>query len=99
MRFSNWQLYIDYDEKTKKRPSLEQFREDGHPSPEYFEDINDNATYFGKIRGPLSQGQGIDRDIIVMTDNSRFPGILVAREFVQKLDKSAIPNIANLRTR
>ena len=35
----------------------------------YFEDINSNAEYFGKIQGPLSQGRGIDRDIIVLTDN------------------------------
>ena len=25
LRFSNWPLYIDYDEKTKKHPTLDQF--------------------------------------------------------------------------
>jgi spermidine/putrescine transport system substrate-binding protein len=64
---------------------------------QYFEDINDNATYFGKIQRPLSQGQSIDRDIIVLTDNSRFPGLLIQKEWAEKLDKSAIPNIANLQ--
>ena len=97
LRFSNWTLYIDVDEKTKKRPTLDQFKQKTGDPVQYFEDINDNATYFGKIQRPLSQGQSIDRDIIVLTDNSRFPGILVARELVQKLDKSAIPNIANLQ--
>ena len=63
----------------------------------YFEDINDNATYFGKIQRPLSQGQSIDRDIIVLTDDSRFPGVLIERGWAEKLDKSAIPNIANLQ--
>ena len=63
----------------------------------YFEDINDNATYFGKIQGPLSQGQSIDRDIIVLTDNSRFPGLLINKGWAEKLDKSAIPNIKNLQ--
>jgi spermidine/putrescine transport system substrate-binding protein len=96
LRFSNWQLYIDQDPKTKKSPSLQQFTKDTGVAVDYFEDINDNASYFGKIQGPLSQGRGIDRDIIVMTDNSRFPGLLVSKEWVQKLDKGRIPNIAHL---
>jgi spermidine/putrescine transport system substrate-binding protein len=97
LRFSNWQLYIDVDEKTKKRPTLEQFKAKTGTTVSYFEDINDNATYFGKIQRPLSQGQSINRDIIVLTDNSRFPGILVKRGWAEKLDKSAIPNIKNLQ--
>ena len=97
LRFSNWQLYIDVDEKTKKRPTLDQFRRKTGVRVRYFEDINDNASYFGKIQRPLSQGQSIDRDIVVLTDNSRFPGILVKRGWVEKLDKSAIPNIDNLQ--
>jgi spermidine/putrescine transport system substrate-binding protein len=63
---------------------------------QYTEDINDNASYFGKIQGPLSRGQSIDRDIIVMTDNSRYPALLIKKGWVEKLDKSAIPNMKNL---
>ncbi len=96
LRFSNWQLYIDMDPATKQSPSLQQFTAKTGVKVEYFEDINDNATYFGKIQGPLSQGRGIDRDIIVLTDNSRFPGLLISKEWVQRLDKARIPNIANL---
>jgi spermidine/putrescine transport system substrate-binding protein len=96
LRFSNWQLYIDRDPKTKKSPSLDQFTAQTGVKVEYVEDINDNASYFGKIQGPLNQGRGIDRDIIVMTDNSRFPGLLVGKQWVEKLDKERIPNIANL---
>jgi spermidine/putrescine transport system substrate-binding protein len=96
LRFSNWTLYIDIDPKTKKPGTLAEFTKKTGVDVTYHEDINDNATYFGKIQGPLSQGRGIDRDIIVMTDNSRFPGILVSKEWVQKLDRSRIPNIANL---
>jgi spermidine/putrescine transport system substrate-binding protein len=97
LRFSNWTLYIDRDEKTKKSPTLEQFKQKTGVPVNYVEDINDNATYFGKIQRPLSQGQSIDRDIIVLTDNSRFPGVLIKRGWAEKLDKSAIPNIANLQ--
>jgi spermidine/putrescine transport system substrate-binding protein len=97
LRFSNWTLYIDIDEKTKRHPSLDQFEKKFGVHVNYVEDINDNATYFGKIQGPLSRGQSIDRDIIVMTDNSRYPSLLIKKGWVEKLDKDAIPNIKNLQ--
>ncbi len=96
LKFSNWPLYIDYDEKTKTHPTLDEFTKKTGIKVDYFEDINDNASYFGKIQGPLSQGRGIDRDIIVMTDNSRFPKLLIDKGWVEKLDKAKIPNISNL---
>ena len=97
LRFSNWTLYIDVDEKTKKHPTLDEFKQKTGTTVQYTEDINDNASYFGKIQGPLSQGQSIDRDIVVLTDNSRFPGLLIDKGWADKLDKSAIPNIKNLQ--
>jgi spermidine/putrescine transport system substrate-binding protein len=96
LRFSNWTLYID-NEKTNRHPTLDAFTKKTGVKVNYFEDINDNASYFGKIQGPLSRGQSIDRDIIVMTDNSRYPGLLIQKGWVEKLDKSAIPNIDNLQ--
>ncbi|HEU0336353.1 MAG TPA: spermidine/putrescine ABC transporter substrate-binding protein [Gaiellaceae bacterium] len=96
LRFSNWPLYIDYVEETKKHPTLDQFTEETGIAVSYYEDINDNAQYFGKIQGPLAQGNGIDRDIIVLTDNSRFPGIMVSQGWLEELDKELIPNIDNL---
>jgi spermidine/putrescine transport system substrate-binding protein len=97
LRFSNWTLYIDIDDKTKKRPTLEQFKKKTGTTVRYIEDVNDNASFFGKIQGPLSRGQSIDRDIVVMTDNSRYPGLLIKKGWAEKLDKSAIPNIKNLQ--
>ena len=97
LRFSNWTLYIDVDEKTKRHPTLDMFKKRTGVTVRYVEDINDNASYFGKIQGPLSRGQSIDRDIIVMTDNSRYPSLLIKKGWVEKLDKSAIPNIKNLQ--
>jgi spermidine/putrescine transport system substrate-binding protein len=52
LNFSNWPLYIDYDEKTKKHPTLDQFTAKTKIKVNYFEDINSNAEYFGKIQGP-----------------------------------------------
>ena len=96
LNFANWPLYIDIDEKTKKRPTLDAFTADTGIKVNYFEEINDNDEYFAKVQGPLSQGQGIDRDIFVFTDNSRYPGLLIGEGWVQKLDKELIPNIDNL---
>jgi spermidine/putrescine transport system substrate-binding protein len=98
LRFSNWTLYIDINEKTKRHPTLDMFKKQTGTTVNYVEDINDNASFFGKIQGPLSRGQSIDRDIIVMTDNSRYPALLIKKGWVEKLDKSAIPNIKNLQS-
>jgi spermidine/putrescine transport system substrate-binding protein len=97
LRMSNWTLYIDIDDKTKKRPTLEQFKKKTGTTVRYIEDVNDNASFFGKIQGPLSRGQSIDRDIVVLTDNSRYPGLLITKGWAEKLDKSAIPNMKNLQ--
>lgn len=96
LNFANWPFYIDVDEKTKKRPSLDEFTAKTGIKVNYFEEINDNAEYFAKVQGPLSKGQGIDRDIFVFTDNTRFPGLLIDEGWVQKLDKELIPNVGNL---
>ena len=60
----------------------------------YLEDINSNEEFFGEIQAPLSRGQGIDRDIIVPT--AWLAARLLDLGYLQKLDKSAIPNIDNL---
>jgi spermidine/putrescine transport system substrate-binding protein len=96
LNFSNWPLYIDYDEKTKKHPTLDAFTAKTGIKVNYFEDINDNSSYFAKVQGPLSQGQSIDRDIFVFTDNSRYPQLLITKKWVEPLDKDKIPNITNL---
>ena len=94
--FSNWPLYIDVNEKTKRRPTLDQFEKRYGVHVKYIEDINDNATFFGKIQGPLSRGQSTGRDLIVMTDSSGYPALLIQKGWLEKIDKSATPNIKNL---
>jgi spermidine/putrescine transport system substrate-binding protein len=96
LRFSNWPLYIDVDEKTKRRPTLDAFTKKFGVKVAYTEDINSNSEYFGKIQGPLSRGQSIDRDLAVLTDNERFLSLMIDKGWTEKLDKDAIPNIANL---
>lgn len=96
LRFSNWPLYIDVNEDTKAHPTLDAFTAESGIKVSYFEDINDNATFFAKIQGPLSQGKDVDRDIIVLTDNSRFPALMVAKGWLEELDRDRIPNLENL---
>ena len=96
LRFSNWTLYMDIDEKTKKRPTLDAFKKEFGVNVKYTEDINSNSEYFGKIQGPLSRGQSVDRDLVVLTDNERFLSTMIDRGWTEKLDKKAIPNIENL---
>src|SRR4029078_8877533 len=96
LHFSNWTLYIDTNNKTKSHPSLQEFQQKYGTHVAYVEDINDNASYFGKIQGALSRGQSINRDIIVLTDNDRYLSLVIKKGWAEKLDKSAIPNIKNL---
>ncbi|MGZ4256290.1 MAG: polyamine ABC transporter substrate-binding protein [Gaiellaceae bacterium] len=94
LHFSNWTLYID--KKGNKHPSLDQFQKKYGVHVDYTEDINDNASFFSKIEPSLSRGQSTGRDIIVMTDNSRYPSLLVNKKWLEPLDKSALPNLKNL---
>jgi spermidine/putrescine transport system substrate-binding protein len=96
LHFSNWTLYIDTNNKTHSHPSLQEFKQKYGVTVQYTEDINDNASYFGKIQGQLSRGQSIGRDIIVLTDNDRYLSLMIKKGWAEKLDKSAIPNMKNL---
>jgi spermidine/putrescine transport system substrate-binding protein len=96
LHFSNWTLYMDTNKKKHSFPSLVQFQKKYGVHVDYVEDINDNASFFGKIQGQLSRGQSVDRDIVVLTDNDRYLSLMIKKGYVEKLDKSAIPNMKNL---
>ena len=91
---SNWPFYIDQNDDATSFPTLDEFTEATGVKVNYLEDINSNEEFFGEIQAPLSRGQGIDRDIIVPT--AWLAARLLDLGYLQKLDKSAIPNISNL---
>ncbi|GAA0693259.1 spermidine/putrescine ABC transporter substrate-binding protein [Kitasatospora atroaurantiaca] len=91
LNFSNWTQYIDVDEKTGKRPTLEEFRQRTGIDVTYTEDINDNDEFFGKISPVLAQGGDPGRDLMVVSD--WMAGRYVALGWVQKLDKANLPNV------
>jgi spermidine/putrescine transport system substrate-binding protein len=91
---SNWPFYIDQNDDATRFPTLEDFEKETEVKVNYLEDINSNEEFFGEIQAPLSRGQSIDRDIIVPT--AWLAARLLGLGYLQKLDKSAIPNMTNL---
>jgi spermidine/putrescine transport system substrate-binding protein len=91
---SNWPFYIDQNDDATRFPTLEAFEKETGVKVNYLEDINSNEELFGEIQAPLSRGQSIDRDIIVPT--AWLAARLLNLGYVQKLDKTAIPNLSNL---
>lgn len=91
--FSNWPEYIDV--KGKRMPTLDAFEAESGIDVTYNAEINDNAEFFGKIKDQLGACEPIDRDIIVMTDDTA--GRIINLGWVQELDKDNLPNVeANL---
>ena len=91
---SNWPFYIDQNDDATKFPTLDKFTEATGVQVNYLEDINSNEEFFGEIQAPLSRAQSIDRDIIGPT--AWLAARLLDLGYLQRLDKSAIPNIVNL---
>jgi spermidine/putrescine transport system substrate-binding protein len=94
VRWANWPAYLDYDEESKTYPTLEKFQQQTGIKATYAEDIDDNDSYYGKVQGQLRNGQDIGKDVITLTD--WMAARLIRQGYVQKLDKSNIPNAANL---
>jgi len=94
VNWANWALYLDFDDKTKTYPTLENFQKINGIKATYDEAIEDNDSYYGKIQGQLKNGQDIGKDIVVFTD--WMASRMIRQGYVQKLDKSVIPYSANL---
>lgn len=92
--WSNWPLYIDIDDASGKRPSLEAFQQQTGIAVTYTEDVNDNNEFYAKVRAQLEQGQAIGRDLVVLTD--WMAALWIQNGFAQKLDKAIIPNAKNV---
>jgi spermidine/putrescine transport system substrate-binding protein len=97
VRWANWPAYLDYDEKTKKYPTLEKFQEQTGIKATYAEDIDDNDSYYGKVQGQLKNGDDIGKDVVVLTD--WMAGRMIRQGYVQELDLAKIPNSANLNAK
>ncbi|MEU6486823.1 spermidine/putrescine ABC transporter substrate-binding protein [Streptomyces sp. NPDC046887] len=89
--FANWPLYVDTDEDTSRRPTLDAFTRRTGISVRYREEINDNDEFFGKISPSLINHQETGRDLIVVSDwmAARF----VRLGWVQEMDRDRQPQV------
>jgi spermidine/putrescine transport system substrate-binding protein len=92
--WANWTAYLDYDDKTKKYPTLEAFMKQTGIKVSYTEDVNDNDSYFNKIAPQLRAGQDIERDIFVFTD--WMANRVIQQQLAQPLELIQMPHAGNL---
>jgi spermidine/putrescine transport system substrate-binding protein len=91
LNFANWPLYIDTSHG--KHPSLEQFTKQTGIKVNYFEVIQDNASFYANIEPTLSSGRSTGYDLIVMTNDDWTVFELVQlNRWITPLDRSRMPN-------
>jgi spermidine/putrescine transport system substrate-binding protein len=94
VNWSNWQAYIDVNDKTQAHPTLDDFKKKFGIQVNYTEDVNDNDEFFAKIKPQLQAGQDTGRDTFCLTD--WMASRLIRLGWVQELDKANIPNWTNV---
>ena len=94
LRWGNWPLYLDFDEETKKYPTLEAFIKQTGIETKYFEDYNDNDEFFGKVQAQLKLKKDIGYDVVTPTDWMAARWIRLG--YTQKFDGGNIPNASNI---
>ncbi|WP_374969879.1 spermidine/putrescine ABC transporter substrate-binding protein [Terrabacter sp. BE26] len=94
VNWSNWPEYIDVNDKTQARPSLDEFKKRTGITVNYTEDYNDNDEFYAKVRPLLSAGKDTGRDVWCSTD--WMVARLIRQGYVQKIDLANFPNHANI---
>ncbi|ERK70123.1 Tat pathway signal sequence domain protein [Leifsonia aquatica ATCC 14665] len=93
MTWANWQAYLDQDDDGGY-PTLEAFQKQSGITVKYDVAVDDNNTYYAKVKDQLALGKDIGADTVCLTD------WMIARwirlGYVQSFDESAIPNKKNL---
>lgn len=90
VNFANWPYYIDV--LKGKHLSLEQFTKSTGIKVNYFEVIQDNPSFYQKIRPSLAAGQSTGYDVVVMTNNSVQLGYLIELGWLIPLDRTMMTN-------
>ena len=94
VNWSNWPEYIDVDDKTKARPTLDAFTKATGIKVNYTEDYNDNDEFFAKVKPQLSASKDTGRDVWCSTD--WMVARLIRLNWVQKFDQANLPNAKNV---
>ncbi len=90
LNFANWPFYIDVQHGT--HPSIDQFTQKTGIKVNYTEPIDDNTSFFAKIRPSLQAGQSIGYDIIVLTNNDAPLGEMIEFGWAIPLDHAKMTN-------
>ncbi len=93
VNWANWAAYIDEDE-SGNYPTIEAFTEQTGIKVNYEVAVDDNNTYYGKVKDQLALGQDIGADTAVLTDWMAARWIRLG--YTQALDHDNLPNLANL---
>ncbi len=93
LTWANWSLYLDQNGKGNY-PTLQAFEKQSGLKVKYDVAIDDNNSYYAKIKDQLALGQDIGADIIVLTD--WMASRVINLGYTQGLDHSKMPNLANL---
>ena len=90
----NWPAYMDESEDGKTYPTLARFEEQSGIKVEYKVEIDDNNSYYGKVKDQLALGQDIGADLACPTE--WLVARLVGLGYVQTFDEANLPNKKNL---
>ena len=94
IKWDNWALYLDEDAAGKTHPTLDAFEKKSGIAVKYDVAVDDNNTYYGKVKDQLALGQNIGADLVCFTD--WMVSRLIRFGYVQNFDLSKIPNAKNL---
>ena len=94
IKWDNWAQYLDEDKDGKTHPTLDAFMKKSGISVKYDVAVDDNNTYYGKVKDQLALGQNIGADLVCLTD--WMVSRLIKFGYVQNFDLSKIPNAKNL---
>jgi spermidine/putrescine transport system substrate-binding protein len=93
IRWDNWALYVDVDD-AGTYPTQDAFTAQTGISVEYTEAVDDNNSYYGKVKDQLALGRDIGADTVCLTD--WMVSRMIRFGYTQELDHANIPNLANL---
>ncbi len=93
LTWANWQAYLDQDDNGNY-PTLQEFEKRTGIKVKYDVAVDDNNTYYAKVKDQLALGKDIGADTVCLTD------WMIARwirlGYVQSFGADSIPNRKNL---
>jgi spermidine/putrescine transport system substrate-binding protein len=92
LRWATWPFYMDVDDATGKRPTLEAFQSQTGMAVTYDEAISSNEDFYAVIKDQLKLGKDVGYDIVTLTDY--FAARMVRLGVMQPIDMKAMPNVA-----